>query len=327
MDYDEGKYHPATDIGAPEGDPVYAIADGEIVYISVNGWEENNYGIFIKHKLNTGEEFLALYGHIVPDSGDLRVAEPGPVSPAVPVKGGENFATIGHYFASPHLHFGVRPGTSLTGPGPFGKLLCPDVGPIEDLGGFADPIDWITTQTPYPPTRCMKFEDGTDRAVIQSTIPGTSFTTTEGFDWIYGDISTGNYNATTPPDATGPFVTNGNFFAWLGENQGLGRIDFTGATATAIKMLYSSSGTTYLEAYDDTDGLIDSDSGLGNTGTGTLDELSVGGADIAYVIVHDSGNQWLVDYLKIRDLLAETRVSLPSDFSVVSRTQFPWTRN
>jgi len=71
MDYDEGKYHPATDIGAPEGDPVYAIADGEIVYISVNGWEENNYGIFIKHKLNTGEEFLALYGHIVPDSGDL----------------------------------------------------------------------------------------------------------------------------------------------------------------------------------------------------------------------------------------------------------------
>ncbi len=159
----------------------------------------------------------------------------------------------------------------------------------------------------------MDFEDGTDRAVIQSRIPGLYFTTTEGYDWIYGDRRTGQYNI--PPYGDGAYECNGNFFAWLGENQGMGRIDFTGATTKRVSFAYSSKEIMYLEAYDKAGDLIDSDSGSGNLNTGRLDRLSVTGANIHHILVHDSGNFWLVDDLIVEDLLRDTAAKyLPSDF-------------
>ena len=153
--------------------------------------------------------------------------------------------------------------------------------------------------------RCMDFEGGPDAAAISSTIPGMFFTTTQGFDWIYGDKTTGNYNVY--PYGSGAYVCNGNVFAWLGPNQGQGRIDFTGATARKISMLTSTYSGLWLRAYDENGQLLDSDYEPDNLGTHQLSELTVSAPSIAYVLVHDAGNYWLIDDLCVQDLLGEAQ--------------------
>ena len=145
--YQAGYYHLGQDIEAKEGDNVYAIADGEIIYVSVSGWGEGNFGILIKHRLNTGEDFVAVYGHVRPNSANLKPAVSGPVDPPVPVVAGEAFATIGPYDSTPHLHFGIRPGGGVP-PSPWGRMPL-DQWP--NTNGFVDPLDWITKRTPLKP--------------------------------------------------------------------------------------------------------------------------------------------------------------------------------
>jgi murein DD-endopeptidase MepM/ murein hydrolase activator NlpD len=142
--YQTGYYHLGQDMEANEGDNVYAIADGEIIYVSVSDWGEGNFGLLIKHKLNTGEEFLALYGHVRPNSGDLRRTISGPVDPPIPVMAGEAFATIGPYDSIPHLHFGIHPGVGVP-PSPWGRM---PLSQWPNTNGFVDPLDWITTRAP-----------------------------------------------------------------------------------------------------------------------------------------------------------------------------------
>lgn len=158
--------------------------------------------------------------------------------------------------------------------------------------------------------RLMDFEEGTDGAAIRSTIPGMKFTTTQGYDWIFGDWRTGYYNGPYPD---GYYYSNGNLFAWLGVNQGLGRIDFTDSSYKTVGISYSSYNPTFLEAYDSNDMLVISDTGPGNLNTGKLDKLSVTG-DISYVLVHDSGNYWLIDDLFVTDGLAEAQAIMPGKF-------------
>jgi len=145
--YIEGYYHLGQDMEANVGDNVYAIADGEIIYVSVSGWGYGNFGLLVKHKLNTAEDFIALYGHVRPKQDDLKYVVSGPVDPPVQVTAGEAFATIGPYDSIPHLHFGIRPGGDVP-PSPFGAM------PLErwpDTNGFVNPIEWITTRTPFRP--------------------------------------------------------------------------------------------------------------------------------------------------------------------------------
>jgi len=164
----------------------------------------------------------------------------------------------------------------------------------------------------------MDFEDGVDEMPIRSTIPGMTFTTTEGYDWVYGDVRTEQYNVN--PYGSCYYECHGNFFAWLGPNQGMGRIDFVGATATSISMLTSTYYGTHLEAYDSSASLVDSDYAGQNTQTGTMSELGVSGSDIAYVLVHDTGNYWLIDDLRVRDLLRETSAFQPPDSESMFQT-------
>ena len=140
----------------------------------------------------------------------------------------------------------------------------------------------------------IDFEDGTDGAAIASTIPGLEFTTTDGYDWVYGDWRTGNYNGPYP---NGQYYSFGNFFAWLGENQGRGVITFTWAYATYVSIGYSSYSTLYLEAYDSSGTLLVTASGPENLDTGGMNLLRVEAPGMAYVIVHDTGNYWLIDHL------------------------------
>jgi len=142
----------------------------------------------------------------------------------------------------------------------------------------------------------IDFEDGTDGAVIRSSIPGLKFTTTLGLDWIYGDIRTGKYNVY--PYGHQGYETNGNFFAWLGVTGDQGRIDFPQGTATYLSVLVSTYSGVKIDAYD-AEGNFLATSGWAenNLHTRTFTRLTVEAPGMAYVIVHDTGNYWLIDDL------------------------------
>jgi len=148
-----------------------------------------------------------------------------------------------------------------------------------------------------PTSQVMTFEDGVDGQAIRSNIPGLEFITTAGYDWIYGDKRTGGYNV--HPYGSCAYWCNGDFFAWLGPYQGYGRIDLEEGTVSSLRAGYSSYSTTYLDAYDAEGNLLQSATGGGNLYTNCLDYLSVDAPGIAYVIVHDAGNYWLIDDLEV----------------------------
>ncbi len=94
------------------------------------------------------------------------------------------------------------------------------------------------------------------------------------------------------------YTSQGTHWAWLGTSQGSGRIDFIQGRAKFFSLLASSASPIHLEAYAANGTLLQTvSSPAGNTGTGTMDELRIqrAQADIAYLIVHDSGNYFLID--------------------------------
>jgi hypothetical protein len=145
----------------------------------------------------------------------------------------------------------------------------------------------------------LDFEAGIDGIQIESSIPSVKFTTTSGLNWQYGDIRTDNYNVY--PHGTQAYETLGNFFAWLGTTGDVGRIDFPGGGASYCSVLVSTRSGLTVDAYDSADTKI-ATSGWAddNTGTRTFTRLTVdapAGQTIAYVLIHDTGNFWLIDDL------------------------------
>lgn len=143
----------------------------------------------------------------------------------------------------------------------------------------------------------IDFENGVDGTPIRSTIPGLQFTTTAGYDWIYGDWRTRRYNGPYP---RGKYYSNGNFFAWLGPNQGAGRIDFTQGCATYLQVWVSSAYGLHADAYYSDGGLAATAYVSGNLDTGRMARLRVDappGRCFSYVLLHDTGNFWLIDDL------------------------------
>lgn len=155
---------------------------------------------------------------------------------------------------------------------------------------------------PVPPGYgFINFEEGVDGQVIQSTLPGLRFTTTLGYDWVYGDIRTGRYNArslTDPSVNFGHYVVNGYVFAWLGINMGQGRIDFINGTASYFSVLTSTYSGLSIDAYNSSNNLIATSGwAVGNLYTYTFTRLTVQAPNMAYVIIHDTGNYWEIDDL------------------------------
>lgn len=147
-----------------------------------------------------------------------------------------------------------------------------------------------------PTDAFMNFEGGTEGQKIESTVPGMKFTTSAGLDWVYGDIRTGLWNVY--PYGSQAYECNGNLFAWLGMTGDWGRIDFI-APATYFSALVSTYSGVALDAYD-SDGNLLATSGwaTSNINTRTFTRLIVEaplGENIAYIIVHDTGNYWLID--------------------------------
>jgi hypothetical protein len=147
----------------------------------------------------------------------------------------------------------------------------------------------------------VNFEDGTDGQVIRSTLPGLNFTTTLGYDWVYSDVRTGKYNGrslTDPSVNYGQYVVNGYICAWLGPTMGEGRIDFVNGPASYLSVLTSTYSGLSIDAYDANKNLIATSGWAnGNLGTYTFTRLTVEAPNMAYVIIHDAGNYWIIDDL------------------------------
>jgi murein DD-endopeptidase MepM/ murein hydrolase activator NlpD len=95
-------YH-AIDVGAPEGTPVWAMADGKVL-VAKNGYN-GGYGNFIVINHVNGTQ--TLYAHL----SKIRV------SPGQSIKKGQTIGNVGHtgHVSGPtgnHLHFEIRPGKS-----------------------------------------------------------------------------------------------------------------------------------------------------------------------------------------------------------------------
>lgn len=163
------------------------------------------------------------------------------------------------------------------------------------------------------------FEEGLgmDGASIGSSYSGLTFSAaSSGQDWIYADILNVTYNTSSWPSGAGggQYWVDGNVCAWTGVPGDDGRIDFDTGDGTFLQVDYSAykegGGTAlWLEAYDASDGLLDSDSGLSNlrwldsneSGMGTLRVDAPAGTTIKYVLIHDTGDHWVVDNLRTDD--------------------------
>ncbi len=135
--------------------------------------------------------------------------------------------------------------------------------------------------------------DGTNLSA--STVSGVQFTTTGGYTWLVGDFATGLYHGKYP---NGGYTSQGTHWAWLGPNQGSGRIDFANGPVDYFSLLVSAATPVQLDAYDQNNNLLATAGPLAsNYNTGTMDELKVTRAarDVAYVIIHDTGNYFEVD--------------------------------
>jgi adenine-specific DNA methylase len=75
----------------------------------------------------------------------------------------------------------------------------------------------------------IDFEEGLEGIEVAQTYPEIKFSNTNGLDWLYLDVRTGNYNANGYMGDY--YAINGNKGAWLGASGNTGRIDFTGSLA------------------------------------------------------------------------------------------------
>ena len=145
----------------------------------------------------------------------------------------------------------------------------------------------------------LNFENGTEGATVTG-IPGVTLEDFNGYNPLYGDSRTGGYN-THSDDlnyGSGSYHHNGNFFVWAGPNadaRGV-KVDFTNNDGTWFKTGYSAYSEFFIDAYL-TNGSVVSVSGAANTGNpmGYLTVNATTGLYIDYIVLHDTGNYWLVD--------------------------------
>ena len=306
-----GRRHAGLDIVSEYGQEVtgwdvHAIGGGTVEDVYYRGTDDEH--IIIGHDSQNGS-FFAVYGHIAVDE---TLKKGSPVT-REQVIGTIRDVTI---YSPDHLHFGINVNDKVEdfifSPHNWGQTIDPtDPRTL----GWRDPIEYLedveiaetsgvepgwpageSNVPKHPWDGFMDFEDGIDAAIISSSIPGMEFTTTYGIDWRYGDIRTEKYNVY--PYGHQGYETNGNCFAWLGVTGDVGRIDFTEGTATYLSVLVSTESGLSIDAYD-SDGNLLASSGWAesNTHTRTFTRLTVEAPEMAYVLIHDTGNYWLIDDL------------------------------
>jgi len=170
----------------------------------------------------------------------------------------------------------------------------------------------VVSAVPAMANITMTFEEfvGADQTPVATFYSGITFQSGgSGSDWLGRDANANLYNVSSWPSGTqflgGNYWILGEGFATtaLDQTGNDGKIIFDNGDATFVELAYSASTQFTLEAYDAANNLLDSDSGAANLryadgnagGPGTLHVDWNGTDHIAYVIVHDTGNFWLVD--------------------------------
>lgn len=137
--------HNGTDIGSARGSSVYAIAAGTVVRVSgsqnstcTSGWGYDyggastcNMALAVQHYAADGSSFVVVYGHLVYSSSVVvgTMYSPGDTVGVIANDYDRtSSASAWRKTSSPHLHFGVFPGTSSpavrSGYYGWGKLTC-----------------------------------------------------------------------------------------------------------------------------------------------------------------------------------------------------------
>ncbi|MCD4678080.1 MAG: PEP-CTERM sorting domain-containing protein [Desulfobacula sp.] len=145
----------------------------------------------------------------------------------------------------------------------------------------------------------IDFEDGSEANPVND-IAGVTFEDFNGYNPIYGDTRTGNWNTHSDEynSGGGSYHHNGWLWIFAGVNadaRGV-KVDFTNNDGTWFQTGYASYSTFHVEAYL-TDGSVISVSGAANTGS-PMSFLRVDatyGLFIDYVVLHDTGNYWIAD--------------------------------
>jgi endonuclease/exonuclease/phosphatase family metal-dependent hydrolase len=152
---------------------------------------------------------------------------------------------------------------------------------------ITDPAAYVCSERGF-----IDFENFDDETNLSAeTFEGLQFTTSGGHTWRVGDFATGGYSDDL-------YASKGTHWAWLGEVQSAGRIDFIDGPAGVFSLLVSSNSPIWLEAYDSQGDLLETAGpSPRNIETGDMDELRIERPqrDMSYVVVHDSGNHFLVD--------------------------------
>jgi hypothetical protein len=157
--------HLGQDFEGNTGDPVFAIADGEVIEsrtdVSGYGPQDTQGGALVAlFTTSDGLQFKALYGHI---------NNPHPVGS---IKAGEVLGYINEYNPS-QLHFGIHPGRDYPSDNnPWrGYRAESDYGKKWANLGWVDPIDFLKTHTPqnkqqYPMNVSEKREAASEASIV-----------------------------------------------------------------------------------------------------------------------------------------------------------------
>ena len=137
--------HNGTDIGAARGSSVYAIAAGTVVSVSgsqnstcTSGWGYDyggastcNMALAVQHYASDGSAFVVVYGHLVYSSSVVVGTTYSPGDTVGIIANDYDRSSSSSAWSrtsSPHIHFGVFPGTSSpavrSGYYGWGKLVC-----------------------------------------------------------------------------------------------------------------------------------------------------------------------------------------------------------
>jgi murein DD-endopeptidase MepM/ murein hydrolase activator NlpD len=136
--YLQGYYHNGADFGRAYG-LVYAIWDGTVIQISTDGWGTGNVAVIVKSRLDNGQEFLWLLGHVQAGSTP---------NPGATVTKGTQVALIGHWSLGDHVHVGIFPGTTLPSTDSvrqigWGRMGCANWADASKfLGSFGVNVGW-----------------------------------------------------------------------------------------------------------------------------------------------------------------------------------------
>jgi pimeloyl-ACP methyl ester carboxylesterase len=158
------------------------------------------------------------------------------------------------------------------------------------LGGFFA----IPPQSVIAASTTISFESGVDGTDIGSTISGLTFSA----GWTYGDWRSARYNGKYP---AGDFIGNGNVFAWLGQSQIEGRIDFVEGNASYFQVKVSAGATVTLKGYDGFNNLRATVNVAANVNTGNLVTLRIdapNGETLHHVTLSGTANTWIIDDLE-----------------------------